>query len=270
MYRIIFTIVAVLLFVAPSQAVKVEQGGKILTEHAVQMGGKRSPLKPNAPVQTSAGTFYGVSFVTETPACASPFANFPATFEGTGTCTSQETAVTSSSNTDCDYTTSPIVDTQSAKVSGGTPGLATLSGNSVYPAQSGNLQLAWYHRIDQAATTNTEFFAPATGGASNQAKLYTQPSGKLLLIGPGFCALDFDADGTALTVGTNYKVCYRADLPNSNHTVYVDPVDGEWCAGAHTVLATTCGTPVTGNNGYIFQSNNSYHYVIDDLTACTY
>ena len=269
--RVLIAIIAVLLFVSPSHAVKVEQGGKVLTEHAVQIGGKRSPLGPNVPVQSSAGTFYGVSFVTETPACASPFTNFPATFEGTGTCASQEAAVTSSGNTDCDYTTSPIVDTESASIA--SPGggiLASMSGNTVYPAQSGNLQFAWYHRINQVGTTAAQIFAPATGGSSNQAVIYTQTSGKFLLIGPGFCNLDYDTDGTALTVGVNYKVCYRADLPNSNHTVYVDPVDGEWCAGAHTVLATTCGTPTTGNNGYIFQTTNSLQYVIDDLTACTY
>lgn len=264
MYRIIFTIVAVLLFVAPSQAVKVEQGGKILTEHAVQQGGKRSPLKPNAPVQTSAGTFYGVNFVTETPACATPFTNFPATFEGSGTCTSQEgSVILESGSPNCNYTTTALSGSESAILNTAADTIwFDLSKTITTP-----VRIAFLYQL-VAGGGNNIVFSFGAGGIGRDPRVYSPWSG-------GFRIYDV-AEGSASAistspgVGNTRKICIEWNPTTDDTTFSVDLVDGEWCAGADSQITLTGpALPDADVNRFIIQrAGTGDQFIVDDVTAC--
>ena len=282
MYRIIFTIVAVLLFVGPSQAVKVEQGGKVLTEHVVQMGGKRSPLGPNAPVQSSTGTFYGVSFVTETPACASPFTNFPMTFEGTGTCVSQEAAISTvtGTGTNCDYTGVVLQGSESAQInSDGTNLWSSINATQSFSAQNGNIRAAFYYHVENWPLSARQFFNFTKGTIGQWPYIYQYPG-----VGAGTGTMRiFDLGGDSqivvvanISLNTTYKVCIDFNNPTDLFTVYVDAVDGEWCTGAVGTNSTQGVNLSPDIDGFLLSafSNNDGNqgktWVTDEISVCNF
>ena len=287
MYRIIITIVAVLLFVSPSQAVKVDQGGKVLNEHAVQIGGKRSPLGPNVPVQSSAGTFYGVSFAPAyTPACASPYSGFPIDFEGSGTCAAQEAQITfATSGTDCDYTTTVLEGSESAYLNG--QELRMLLGGVATDYKSAKTRMAWRYRYVTEPNNNRLFVQPMNGATVTPVSCTSSHCMKLysLVSSPNIQYRFYDTEGappyfsststgSSLVTGTTYLMCYEYDPSVDTSWFFVDEVDGEWCAGAYASLnwaGNGANVAVTDFNAFGITADfgaNLYEAIVDEITAC--
>jgi hypothetical protein len=70
--------------------------------------------------------------------------------------------------------------------------------------------------------------------------------------------------------GPPRKICIEWDPTLNATTLYVDPIDGEWCVGATGLTSlTSTNTPPTNTNRFvILRGPNHDDYILDNVTAC--